>query len=1833
MKLRAISRHFESSAFAGVRASRKDVAKDLKKEITVKTDDLRNGYHVREELGRGKFGVVHKVINKEDGGIYAAKFIKVSESKRNEVLREVEIMKKLNHENLISLTDVYDMKTRIVVIMEFISGGELFERVVEDDNLTESEAAIYMKQILEGLKHMHQQYIVHLDLKPENVVCVQPRSTKIKLIDFGLARQLEQGKETKITCGTPEFVAPEVLNYDPVTLASDMWSVGVIAYILISGLSPFLGDTDTETFANVSSCEWDFDDECFDEVSKESKDFIEGLIISNPRDRRNVDLCLEHDWIQNHSFKKKRKLKIDNLRKFLAKKRWQKSVNAVRAVRRLSSFGASLLGKSSSLLRDKPKLGSLDSPTLSISEDGEGSNVGKKVSDSQEKKCVSIGSSESKGKIDIAKLIVNSPEKDANANEADNLNESTVQSNENKSSGKKSDENDSSHSLANISQLRQKFETATGTFRNSRTCNTRSRSNSWDWDRKSEKDKNDKKEAKPNIDNVNSTGFSSNGTKIDEGERFWKGRSEKNTMSLGRKFRMADAMANLLAAEKSKEKASSIETSRIGSSWSTKVPSGNDALAKDFAMPTKERKCLNDKSDVLKDPVSKRKAIMTEESPVRKAVIKENPPSKIGNLPKNDSHNRKGTLLNEEILKEESVSSQRHHKEKVIEQQSKQRQSECQVSDTVLERGNADHKPPSEPIIVNREIFKKNGETISENASVVSARKLLERSKAEGLQSSKKLQEDLSTEVGLRSYLERMIKEGKLPGGQVDIEMPHKKSWAKSSAADKRASFRELLSKSIAAEDVEESGGSEDEEPIKITARKEKFEDFYEDIEEIGKGRFGVVSKVRERSTGKYYAAKYIKVRAATRSLVRQEIDLLCAVRHRRIVKLYDVFEESRKFILLMEWVAGGELFEKLSREEIISEAEAVFFVRQILQGVRCMHRKGILHLDLKPENVMLVDPDSTDIKIIDFGLAKKHDPKDDIKVLSGTPAFAAPEVINFEKITKATDMWSVGVIAYVLLSGVSPFSGDSHQETCSNVTKATWDFDHEAFESVSEEAKDFISNLVIKPPKQRMSVEESIDHPWIKNARKRRESQIKTRGLFHFTKSFSNSAEFQDDVFTDNPVPLPETNIRHGASGITRDAKTPFGGRTCKQPVFEVINTMDESTTDSPPPGSPNGLKNKEEYRVLEERFKNMERGYNEMKQRLRKHSELQNEMENLRSELEKSLSAHQKLQESLLVHEKTKDEITERHDLLRNKSNKLESENKVLVQNLEMVNESYEKLSRKYKRLQEKLEKNEDLEDKIEELERTKARKLEKIRELEDLVADLNENKRRSNKGDETMRNRLEKENRSLQNTIENCHQEIEELEDKLGNLETENGKLRSELKQWRSSGNIDNNNKVDHKSREMVEKLETLKLDLEEQIEIEIRDRKLAEKERDTIEEEFAEERSSLESRIQKIMSHNRQLEDEIREMTCLLDASKKSYFQLDEEFQELKKEANFDKRKHKEEMRSKNDEVAEISKEKDVLKIECSRLDKKMAESIEEIRRLEKDHTTGRSTIDRKSSGPKDLERVREDLKMTQEHLRIATDTNSLLQLEIKKMKQDHETELNIQLIELEAKLSKGHEGEINRIREELSSLPNIERKELEDRITVQDFAIRKLQAILEVREHEERTHEETQEIAPVTLNGSESPTTNSNKASKFSQNLPDSVNVIISGGNEVKVTQSIDHDDEEDPEEKETLTDRELRRVSYKIAGGAWNNMGQALCLRGPKYDEIMNSNNNDQEKIFGLLSLWKSEMKQPRSVMISQLTVAIERMKRRDIVKFVKELNGREGSSLSIRKRIRNFVR
>lgn len=112
---------------------------------------------------------------------------------------------------------------------------------------------------------------------------VNQRSTQIKLIDFGLARRYKKGDSLKVLFGTPEFMAPEVINYEQVTPQTDMWSIGVITYVLLSGLSPFAGDNDSETLANVTAGEWDFDDPVFEDISDEAKDFIQDLLVKNQR--------------------------------------------------------------------------------------------------------------------------------------------------------------------------------------------------------------------------------------------------------------------------------------------------------------------------------------------------------------------------------------------------------------------------------------------------------------------------------------------------------------------------------------------------------------------------------------------------------------------------------------------------------------------------------------------------------------------------------------------------------------------------------------------------------------------------------------------------------------------------------------------------------------------------------------------------------------------------------------------------------------------------------------------------------------------------------------------------------------------------------------------------------------------------------------------------------------------------------------------------------------------------------------------------------------------------------------------------------------------------------------------------------------------------------------------------------------------------------------------------------------------------------------------------------------------------------------------------------------
>ncbi|KTG40427.1 hypothetical protein cypCar_00011577 [Cyprinus carpio] len=266
-------------------------------------------------------------------------------------------------------------------------------------------------------------------------------------------------------------------------------------------------------------------------------------------------------------------------------------------------------------------------------------------------------------------------------------------------------------------------------------------------------------------------------------------------------------------------------------------------------------------------------------------------------------------------------------------------------------------------------------------------------------------------------------------------------------------------------------------------------------------GQFAIVKRCKEKSTGVEYAAKFIKKRQSRasrrgvrREEIEREVDILQELQHPNIITLHDVYENRTDMVLILELVSGGELFDFLAQKESLSEEEATEFIKQILSGVQYLHSKKIAHFDLKPENIMLLDNNiqRPRIKLIDFGLAHRIKDGVEFKNIFGTPEFVGkfnssqckmqtPEIVNYEQLGLEADMWSIGVITYILLSGASPFLGDSKQETLANISAVNFEFDEDFFGSTSELAKSFIRQLLVKDTRKRLKIQDALNHPWIK--------------------------------------------------------------------------------------------------------------------------------------------------------------------------------------------------------------------------------------------------------------------------------------------------------------------------------------------------------------------------------------------------------------------------------------------------------------------------------------------------------------------------------------------------------------------------------------------------------------------------------------------------------------------------------------------------------------------------------------------------------------------------------
>eukprot|EP00010_Vexillifera_abyssalis_P005818 CAMPEP_0201553284 /NCGR_PEP_ID=MMETSP0173_2-20130828/22743_1 /ASSEMBLY_ACC=CAM_ASM_000268 /TAXON_ID=218659 /ORGANISM="Vexillifera sp., Strain DIVA3 564/2" /LENGTH=348 /DNA_ID=CAMNT_0047963963 /DNA_START=14 /DNA_END=1060 /DNA_ORIENTATION=- len=284
-------------------------------------------YDVGREIGSGGFSTVHEATVKATGKKYAVKCIKKQSIEGEDIKllkREIQIMKQLDHPNILKLFEVYEDDEVFYLVMELVQGKELFDKIVERGQYSEKDAAHIVRQILSAVEYLHKNDIAHRDLKPENLLSAgNAEKEVIKIADFGFSKNF--GEEKLMTsCGSPGYVAPEVLTCESYDKSVDMWSVGVILYILLCGYPPFYADNAPALFKKIMEVQYDFDDPSWEEVSESAKELIRNLLVKEPEKRFTAAQCLKHIWVTGEDASDKMLSNANtNLEKTIAKEHEQ----------------------------------------------------------------------------------------------------------------------------------------------------------------------------------------------------------------------------------------------------------------------------------------------------------------------------------------------------------------------------------------------------------------------------------------------------------------------------------------------------------------------------------------------------------------------------------------------------------------------------------------------------------------------------------------------------------------------------------------------------------------------------------------------------------------------------------------------------------------------------------------------------------------------------------------------------------------------------------------------------------------------------------------------------------------------------------------------------------------------------------------------------------------------------------------------------------------------------------------------------------------------------------------------------------------------------------------------------------------------------------------------------------------------------------------------------------------------------------------------------------------------------------------------------------------------
>ncbi|XP_051048608.1 serine/threonine-protein kinase 33 [Phodopus roborovskii] len=330
------------------------------------------------------------------------------------------------------------------------------------------------------------------------------------------------------------------------------------------------------------------------------------------------------------------------------------------------------------------------------------------------------------------------------------------------------------------------------------------------------------------------------------------------------------------------------------------------------------------------------------------------------------------------------------------------------------------------------------------------------------------------------------------------------------------------------------------------------IEEFYTFGRILGQGSFGMVNEATDKETGAKWAIKKVNKEKAGSSAVKlleREVNILKSVKHKHIIHLEQVFETPKQMYLVMELCEDGELKEVLDKKGHFSENETRLIIQSLASAIAYLHNKDIVHRDLKLENIMVKSSFMDDnnemnlnIKVTDFGLAvKKHGSRSEgmMQTTCGTPIYMAPEVINAHEYSQQCDIWSIGVIMYLLLCGEPPFLANSEEKLFELIRKGELEFEDPVWESVSDSAKNVLKQLMKVDPAHRITAKELLDNQWLTGNTL---SSVRPANVLEMMKEWKNNPESDEDTKTDEKTtqPMKENSSAKTAKQPTVAAKKP---------------------------------------------------------------------------------------------------------------------------------------------------------------------------------------------------------------------------------------------------------------------------------------------------------------------------------------------------------------------------------------------------------------------------------------------------------------------------------------------------------------------------------------------------------------------------------------------------------------------------------------------------------------------------------------------------------------------